>query len=171
MADRESKGFGHDDIGIAVVVQTMVEADVAGVMFVGNPMNARADEIVINASWGLGEAVVSGMITPDEYIVGRDDLDVRSRTLGSKELKVVRDQNAGTGTVEEAVSATLQGQHTLSDDQASELAELGRRVTEHYEGLPQDTEWALADGSFFLPQSRPITGVAFPWEADPDLWP
>ncbi|MEE8397616.1 MAG: PEP/pyruvate-binding domain-containing protein [Desulfobacterales bacterium] len=171
VAYRQSKGFGHSDIGIAVVVQTMVEADVAGVMFVGNPMNARADEIVINASWGLGEAVVSGSVTPDEYIVGRDTLKVKVRTLGSKEVRVVRDPKAGSGTAEEPVPATLQGQHTLSDEQLGELADLGRRVNAYCDGLPQDTEWALADGSFFLLQSRPVTGVAFTWEEDLDLWP
>jgi pyruvate,water dikinase len=69
------------------------------------------------------------------------------------------------------VPADLQGQHTLSDDKAGELAELGRRVTAYYDGLPQDTEWALADGSFFLLQSRPVTGVNFTWEEDLDLWP
>jgi pyruvate,water dikinase len=170
-AYRQSKGFGHSDIGIAVVVQMMVEPDVAGVMFVGNPMNARTDEIVINASWGLGEAVVSGSITPDEYVVGRDTLKVKRRTLGTKELRVVRNRESGSGTVREPVPDGLRGQYTLSDDQAGELAEMGRRVTAYYEGLPQDIEWALADGSFFLLQSRPVTGVEFTWEEDLDLWP
>ncbi len=170
-AYRHDKGFDQGDIGIAVVVQTMVEPQVSGVMFVGNPMNARADEIVINASWGLGEAIVSGAVTPDEYIVARDTLQVKGRTLGSKELRVVRDQEAGSGTLQEPVPATLQEEHTLSDEQAGELAELGRRVTAYYEGLPQDTEWAFADGSFYLLQSRPVTGVDFTWEEDLDLWP
>ena len=170
-AYRQSKGFGHSDIGIAVVVQMMVEPDAAGVMFVGNPMNARADEIVINASWGLGEAVVSGSVTPDEYIVTRDTLQIKRRTLGSKEFKVVRDRETGNGTVEEPVPGSLQDVYSLSDDQTCDLAELGRRVTIHYEGLPQDIEWALADGSFFLLQSRPVTGVEFTWEEDLDLWP
>ena len=171
VAYRQSKGFGHSDIGIAVVVQTMVEANVAGVMFVGNPMNARADEIVINASWGLGEAVVSGRITPDEYIVARDTLKVKVRTLGSKEIRVVRDPKSGSGTVEEPVPDDLRGRHTLSDEQLGGLADLGRRVTVYYDGLPQDIEWASAGGSFFLLQSRPVTGVAFTWEEDLDLWP
>ena len=170
-AYRQSKGFDHGDAGIAVVVQTMVEADVAGVMFIGNPMNARADEIVINAGWGLGEAVVSGSVSPDEYIVARDTLHIKSRTLGSKELRVVRNRKTGIGTVREPVPDSLKSQHTLSDEQASELAEMGRRVNAYYDGLPQDTEWALADGSFFLLQSRPVTGVAFTWEEDLDLWP
>ena len=170
-AYRQSKGFDHADVGIAVVIQTMVDADVSGVMFVGNPMNARADEIVINSSWGLGEAVVSGSVQPDEYVVGRDTLQVKDRILGSKELRIVQDQESGNGTVQEPVPATLQRQHTLSDDQAGVLAELGKRVTAYYEGLPQDIEWALADGSFFLLQSRPVTGVEFTWEEDLDLWP
>ena len=171
VAYRQSKGFGHSDIGIAVVVQTMVEADVAGVMFTGNPMNARADEIVINASWGLGEAVVSGSVTPDEYIVDWDSLNVKQRALGSKELRVVRNLATGNGTVEEAVADDLRDQHTLSDKQAAELAVMGRDVTTYYEGLPQDLEWALADGAFFLLQSRPVTGVDFTWEEDLELWP
>ncbi|KKN39638.1 hypothetical protein LCGC14_0741430 [marine sediment metagenome] len=168
---RHDKGFDHNTIGIAVVVQKMVEPDVAGVMFVGNPMNARADEIVINASWGLGEMVVSGSVTPDEYIVDRNTFMIKHHILGSKELRVIRDQKAGSGTIQEPVPITLQEQYTLSNEQASALAEMGRQITAYYEGLPQDIEWALADGSFFLLQSRPVTGVEFTWEEDLDLWP
>ncbi|HJN51068.1 MAG: PEP/pyruvate-binding domain-containing protein [Pseudomonadales bacterium] len=169
-AYRQDKGFDQAEAGIAVVVQAMVEPDVAGVMFIGNPMNARADETLINASWGLGEAVVSGAVTPDEYIVGRD-LEVKRRTLGGKELRVVRNQETGNGTVKEAVPVGLRGEHTLSDAQLGELTDLGRRVADYYEGLPQDTEWALAAGTFYLLQSRPVTGVDFTWEEDLDLWP
>jgi pyruvate,water dikinase len=170
-AYRHNKGFEKAATGIAVVVQMMVEPEVAGVMFVGNPMNARADEIVINASWGLGEMVVSGSVTPDEYIVGRDSLKVKRRTLGSKELRVVRDHKAGKGTIKEPVPAKLQEQYTLSDDQAATLAEMGKKVTAYYGGLPQDIEWAMANNSSFLLQSRPITGVEFTWEEDLDIWP
>jgi pyruvate,water dikinase len=170
-AYRHNKGFDHGAAGIAVVVQTMVKPDVAGAMFVGNPTNARADEIVINASWGLGEMVVSGSVTPDEYIVARDTLQVKRRSLGTKGLRVVRDQKAGSGTVRKPVPENLQAEYTLSDEQAGELAELGQRVNAYYEGLPQDIEWALADGSFLLLQSRPVTGVEFTWEEDLDLWP
>ena len=170
-AYRHNKGFDHKTIGIAVVVQKMIEPDVAGVMFVGNPMNARADEIVINASWGLGEAVVSGSVTPDEYILSRDTLQIKRRTLGSKEVQVVRNKETGSGTVEEPVSKNYQDKYTLSDDNANVLAEMGRKVTSYYEGLPQDIEWALTDRSFFLLQSRPVTGVEFTWEEDLDLWP
>ncbi|MHA2035927.1 MAG: PEP/pyruvate-binding domain-containing protein [Promethearchaeota archaeon] len=170
-AYRHNKGFDHTAIGIAVVIQKMVEPDVAGVMFVGNPMNARADEVVINASWGLGETVVSGRITPDEFVVARDTLQIKHRTLGSKKLSVVRNQNKSVGTIEKSVPDKLQNEYSLSDKQISELTELGRRITSHYNGLPQDIEWAMEDDSFFLLQSRPVTGVEFTWEEDLDLWP
>jgi len=170
-AYRQNKGFGHRDIGIAVLVQKMVEADVAGVMFTGNPMNARADEVAINASWGLGEAVVSGTVTPDEYIVDRDTLKIKRRTLGSKELRIALDRETGSGTVRESVPIGLQEKHSLTDEQAGDLAELGGRAMAFCGGLPQDIEWALADGAFFLLQSRPVTGVPFTWEEDLDMWP
>lgn len=168
---RHNKGFKHKSIGIAVVIQKMVKPDVAGVMFVGNPMNARADEIVINSSWGLGETVVSGSVTPDEYIVDRDSLTVKRRSLGSKELQIIRDLESGSGTIQKPIPVTLQNQYTLMDDQICILAEMGRKTTEYYDGLPQDIEWALEGGSFFLLQSRPVTGVEFTWEEDLDLWP
>ena len=170
-AYRHNKDFDQNVIGIAVVVQKMIEPDVAGVMFVGNPINARADEIVINASWGLGEAVVAGIITPDEYIVARDSLKIKRRILGSKKLRVVRNQEVGNGTIKETVPNNLQNSYTLSDNQINELIKLGRNVTNYYEGLPQDIEWALRGDSFFLLQSRPVTGVEFTWEEDLDLWP
>jgi len=169
-AYRHNKGFDHSVIAIAVVVQKMVESDVAGVMFVGNPMNARADEVVINASWGLGETIVSGRITPDEYIVTRDTLQIKRSTLGSKKISIVRNQKTGVGTIEKPIPNNLQAKHSLSVDQIRELTELGQRVTNYYDGLPQDIEWALMDGSFSLLQSRPVTGVEFTWEEDLDLW-
>ncbi|MHA2260436.1 MAG: PEP/pyruvate-binding domain-containing protein [Promethearchaeota archaeon] len=170
-AYRHTKGFDHHAIGIAVVVQKMIEPNAAGVMFVGNPMNARADEVVINASWGLGETVVSGKITPDEFIVDRDTFHVKHRTLGSKKIQVVRNRENGFGTVEEDVPNNLQNKYSLTDDQIRELTELGRRVTTYYDGLPQDIEWALSNGAIFLLQSRPVTGVEFTWEEELDLWP
>lgn len=170
-AYRYNKGFDHDTIGIAVVVQKMVEPDVAGVMFVGNPMNARADEIVINASWGLGENVVSGSVTPDEYIIDKHSFKIKRSRLGGKKHRVVRDRKTGNGTVREPVPKNLQEQYTLTNEQVSTLAKMGNQVTEYYEGLPQDIEWAFVNDSFFLLQSRPVTGVEFTWEENLDLWP
>lgn len=170
-AYRQNKGFDYNDLSIAVVVQLMVEPDVAGVMFVGNPINARADEIVINASWGLGEVVVSGSITPDEFIVDRETLQIKRRSLGSKKFQVIRNKETGIGTAEELVPGNLQDVYSLSDDQIRKITELGLKVMNYYDGLPQDIEWALVDSSFFLLQSRPVTGVEFTWEEELDLWP
>lgn len=167
---RHNNGLEKAATGIAVVVQMMVDAEVAGVMFVGNPMNARADEIVINASWGLGETVVSGSVTPDEYIIGRDPR-VKRYSLGSKELRVTKDIKAGKGTTKEHVPAILRERFTLTDEETVKLAELGRKVKDYYGGLPQDIEWAWSKGKFYLLQSRPVTGVDFTWEEDLDLWP
>lgn len=167
---RNTKGFDHDVSRIAVVVQTMVGSEVAGVMFTGNPMTAATDEYVINASWGLGEAVVSGIATPDEYVMKAHTLKVKEKTLGTKAVQVVRDPQTGVGTVTEDVPSSDQARFTLTDSQAAELAELGRRVTRFYDGLPQDTEWGFAGGTFYLLQSRPITGVEFSWDSDVDSW-
>ncbi|MCA1841841.1 MAG: hypothetical protein LC792_01370, partial [Actinobacteria bacterium] len=169
-AYRNNKGFDHMQSGIAVVVQMMVEADVAGVMFTGNPMTGATDEIVINASWGLGEAVVSGVTTPDEYVLTTTKLVPRDKTLGTKMVRIVRNPESGLGTVTEDVPLPEQAKFTLTDSQAAELGALGRQVTGYYGGLPQDIEWALAGGTFHLLQSRPVTGADFSWDADVDAW-
>jgi rifampicin phosphotransferase len=174
---RQRNGFEHLDARIAVVVQDMVESEVSGVMFTGNPRTAATDETVIDASWGLGEAIVQGIVTPDEYVVkwgillteGEPAIGSRhplERTLGSKEKRFVRDPETGQGTVIEDVPSAQRAEYALEDSEVAALAELGRRVTEHYDGYPQDIEWALAGGTLYLLQSRPITGVEFSWDAD-----
>lgn len=169
-AYRADKGFDTAGLGIAVVVQVMVASEVSGVMFTGNPMNEATDEILVNASWGLGEAIVQGITTPDTYVVKWPDLRIRDKTLGAKEVEVVRNPQTGTGTIEREVPQERRGQFTLSTEQVEALADLGRRVTQRYEMMPQDIEWAFADGRFFLLQARPITGVEFSWDADVDDW-
>src|SRR5262249_23272466 len=98
LAYRKTQGFDSFP-SIAVVVQAMVESEVSGVMFTANPVNTATDEIVINASFGLGEAVVSGIVTPDEYVVGARTSKILNRTLGTKKVEVVRDPVAGSGTI------------------------------------------------------------------------
>jgi phosphohistidine swiveling domain-containing protein len=163
VAYRQKNGFDHFAVKIAVVVQEMVESDVSGVLFTGNPITAATDELVINASWGLGEAVVSGMVTPDEYVVRAGDLTIKHRVLGTKLRQIRRDSQAG-GTLTEDVASDKQAEYTLSDSEAAELSRLGLRVQNYYSGIPQDTEWALAKGEFYLLQSRPVTGVTFSWD-------
>ena len=163
---RKTQGFDHFKTSIAVVVQTMVESEVAGVMFTGNPINSATDQLMINASWGLGEAVVSGIVTPDEYIVGARNLKVLNKTLGSKEHKIVRNAEFGNGTVHLPVSAADRAAFTLDDGQVATLAEIGLRIQKAYEDFPQDIEWAYAKGQFYVLQARPITAVDFSWDAD-----
>jgi pyruvate,water dikinase len=151
---------------IAVVVQTMVASQVSGVMFTGNPLNAATDQIMLNASWGLGEAVVQGITTPDEYIVWHRNLAVLEKAKGSKEVEIVRNPDTGRGTVQRDVDSARREEYTLTDEQASELAEIGAGVQELYEGFPQDIEWGYADGQFYLLQARPVTGVEFAWDSE-----
>jgi pyruvate,water dikinase len=167
---RNRNGFDSPDVSIAVVVQQMVDSSVSGVMFTGNPMTADSGEIVINASWGLGEAVVQGLITPDTFCVRTADLVIRERTLGEKALKIVRDSAAGSGTVTIPVGDSDRSASTLTDGQIKDLANLGRRVADYYGQLPQDIEWAFAGGELYLLQSRPITGVEFSWDEEVDAW-
>ncbi|MHB8693623.1 MAG: PEP/pyruvate-binding domain-containing protein [Solirubrobacteraceae bacterium] len=165
VAYRKSGGFTEFP-SIAVVVQRMVASEVSGVMFTGNPLNEATDEIVLNASWGLGEAVVQGITTPDEYVVRHADLAVLDKTMGGKEVETVRDPDTGHGTVERDTDEARRGEFTLSDERAIELARVGIGIQELYEGFPQDIEWAFADGQFYVLQARPVTGVAFSWDAD-----
>ena len=159
---RKSQGFDHATATIAVVIQEMVEAEVSGVMFTANPRNARTDEIVINASWGLGEAIVSSLVTPDEFTLDLNTLKVKDRLLGAKEKRIVR--GPVNGTVEQEVSEEDRNRYSLDEDQLADLGDLGRRIMRHYGGLPQDIEWAYTGGSFYVLQSRPVTGVEFLWE-------
>ena len=169
-AYRHHGGHDHGSALLAVVIQKMVESESAGVLFTGNPLSARTDEIVINAAWGLGEGVVSGILTPDEFVLDRGTLAIKSRVLGSKEVRIVRDGTAGTGTVEEQVPGTERDVYSIDDEAVVELGALGQRVMDFYGGLPQDIEWARADGRLYLLQSRNITGVEFTWDEDVDGW-
>jgi pyruvate,water dikinase len=165
VAYRKRGGFTEFP-SIAVVVQTMVASQVSGVMFTANPLNAATDEIMLNASWGLGEAVVQGITTPDEYIVRHKGFVVLDKTLGSKEVEIVRNPDTGHGTVQRDVDPARREEFTFTDDQAIALAEIGAGVQALYEGFPQDIEWGYADGEFYLLQARPVTGVEFSWDAD-----
>lgn len=178
---RQHNGFDHLAVGLAVVVQQMIESETSGVMFTANPRTAATDETVINASWGLGEAVVQGIVTPDEFTVKAgplriDDVEVMGsrhvleRSLGSKQQQFIRNPETGHGTVVDDVRLDKRGQFCLTDDQIIDLAALGARVTRHYGDWPQDIEWAFAGGELYLLQSRPITGVEFSWDADVNAW-
>jgi pyruvate, water dikinase len=139
---------------VAVVVQVLLDPDCAGVMFTRNPING-ADERMIEASWGLGEAVVAGLVIPDSYRVARDG-QVLERRAGLKRI-AVRSLATG-GTVEEEIAAGDAERLCLDDDRLEELNQLALRCEEVY-GPDRDIEWAIADGTLYLLQCRAVTRV------------
>jgi pyruvate,water dikinase len=150
---RQKKGmFVRPSVG--VVVQALLDPEVAGVMFTQNPING-ADERVIEASWGLGEVVVAGRVIPDHYRVSRPG-EVIERTGGLKKVAIRR--AADGGTVEEQLSAHEAERHCLSDDQLAELNDLAARCEGVY-GAGRDIEWAFAGGRLYLLQCRPVTQI------------
>lgn len=168
---RHRNGFNHAEVDIAVVVQRMVASEISGVIFTGNPLTEATDEIVVNASWGLGEAVVSGIVTPDNFVVkDGDTLHVRDRILGNKEISIQRDVSKSHGTIEKPVAAADRERFCMTDDSVVKLCRIALRVQEHYDGFPQDIEWGYENGRFYVLQSRPITGVEWSWDADCEDW-
>ncbi len=152
---RGVNGFGQADMDIAVVVQRQVDSTRAGVMFTVNPASGQRDELVIEGSFGLGEAVVSGSVSPDRYVVAKATLAIRRREVHHKDLLI--EYSPDGGTRRRALSEEEALRPVLSDEEVIAVAELGRRIEEHYE-FPQDTEWAFdPDGALWMLQSRPIT--------------
>jgi len=149
LAYRKRQGVSDEIMAMAVVVQRLVPAEVAGVLFTRDPLDPEGTRMLVEASWGLGEAVVSGRVMPDRFHLDRGTGQVRERHISCKGQMV-------TAAGAQAVPAEKQNQPCLNDAQLAELAELGRRVEEFYRG-PRDLEWAWADGRFWLLQARPIT--------------
>ena len=146
-------GLPVDHIGLAILIQAQVAADTAAVVFSANPVNGRLDEIVINASYGLGESIVGGTTTPDTFVVSKDDLTIVSRTIGEKRLMTVP---VPGGTRELETPALLRDLPSVTDNLVLELAALARRL-ENGAGVPVDIECAIHDNDIYLLQSRPIT--------------
>ena len=149
---RCSQGYDQSAIAIAVVVQEMVESEKAGVMFTVNPVTHNKDEIQINASYGLGESVVSGRVTADSYIINKSGSLVEV-TIGSKEIKIVY---ADKNTKEEPVSETKRIQRALNDTEITALLDAGLKIERHY-GMPMDIEWAIRNNEVYILQARAIT--------------
>ena len=149
---RAQKG-SLDDLAMAVVVQHMVEPDVAGVLFTVDPVQRRRDQMVVEAVFGLGETAVSGSVTPDNYVIARDGRLKRSRIARQPYALVGLPDG---GTEERALSPEDGAAPTLAEDDLRRLAELGRLLEEHGGG-PQDIEWAIAGGVLYVLQSRPVT--------------
>jgi phosphohistidine swiveling domain-containing protein len=149
---RAAHGISQDGISLAVVVQRMVESDASGVLFTANPLTGTRTQTVIDATVGIGEALVSGKIEPDHFVV--QDGRIIGRSLGAKAVSVRCVDGGGTRLVAE----TVKDRQALPDDAVLELVRMGRKVEDGF-GLPQDIEWARAGSKLFLLQSRPITSL------------
>ena len=155
-----------DGVGMAVVVQLLVPAETAGVLFTAHPISGRRDHVVINASWGLGEAVVSGQVTPDTLVLDKADRSVVSREITDKAIMTVRSDD---GSAEQPVPSELRQRPALDDAAALELLALADRIEALY-GRPMDIEWARAEERFAILQARPITALPEPSVAPPSSW-
>ncbi|MYL17814.1 phosphoenolpyruvate synthase [Halorubrum terrestre] len=153
---RQQRGFPHSEVDIAVVVQRMVDADKSGVMFTSHPSTGEP-QVTIEAAWGLGEAVVSGTVSPDNYVYDRERGEVDQVTVADKKVEMVKDEETGE-TVQLDVDEDRRNERVLSDADIGDLVELGELVEDHY-GAPQDVEWAIYDGEIYMLQSRPITTI------------
>jgi pyruvate,water dikinase len=141
------------DLGMAVVVQLQLAPDRSGVMFTMDPVGRRRDQMMIEAVWGLGEAVVSGRATPDHYMVGRDGA-VKQARISVQEV-AVRTGESG-GVIQYTLTPEEGGARVLTDSELAELSKLGRQLEALF-GRPQDVEWAYEGGRLYLLQSRPVT--------------
>jgi len=148
-----SKKGSLGDLGMAVVVQRMVDADIAGVLFTCDPVRKRRDRMVVEAVIGLGEAAVSGAVTPDHYVLKRDG-SVRKAQVHAQPYAVVADPRGGV--VERPLSPEEAGARKADDELLAALARLGEDLEQRV-GVPQDIEWAVQDGQLYVLQARPVT--------------
>lgn len=152
---RTKNHFPHNKVYIAVVVQKMINSEKAGVAFSINPATNNKEEIMIEAGFGLGEAVVSGSITPNTYIVDKKNYKIKDIKLSEQEWAYYRDVNLER-TVKRRLSEKKGKEQVLSEDEIRKLARIIHKIEDHYE-VPQDIEWAIEEGRMFIVQSRPVT--------------
>lgn len=150
---RRAQGYDKQKVALAVVLQQMIESESAGVVFSNNPAG-NSDDILINASYGLGEAIVSGIVSPDEYICARDGNIIKS-VIGSKEIQIVYD---GQGTKKEPVSEEKREQQVLNPVLVGQLVTEVLKIEAHY-NRPMDIEWAVKEGKIYILQARSITTI------------
>lgn len=149
---RRQKG-SLEDLAMAVVVQRQLDPEKSGVLFTIDPVQRRRDQMVVEAAWGLGEAVVQGLVVPDHYVVARDGRAKHVR-ISRQSVAIVRAADGGTREVE--LDSEQGDARVLSDEELQRLAEFGRNLQESFGG-PQDIEWAIEDDTIYLLQSRPVT--------------
>ena len=150
---RIERKMDEQNISLAVVVQKMIQSEVAGVCFTVHPVNKDKNQLIIEAGFGLGEAIVSGSITPDSYVIDKKDLKIIKKNILKQDKMIVRSKN-GKGVL--VISAQNNESQKLSNNDIIKLSKLCIKIEKYYK-RPQDIEWALKDNKFYILQSRPIT--------------
>lgn len=151
---RFEKELHHSPISVAVVIQKMIDSEIAGVCFTVHPVTKDRKQMIIEACYGLGEALVGGIITPDTYVIEKAKLKIIDKNISEQKKKIIF--KPGGGTKEMLTSRQARSKQKLSNEKILELVELCQKIENHY-GLPQDIEWALEKGKLYILQSRPIT--------------
>ncbi len=151
---RARNQISHAEVALAVVVQQMVQSEAAGVLFTANPLTGKRSQTLIDATLGLGEALVSGQVEPDHYVVDSLGEQILGKTLGAKALSIQGQAGGGTVTIHHAAA----DRQALPDEQILALARFGQQAQAHF-GSPQDMEWAWAGGRLYVVQSRPVTSL------------
>jgi len=152
---RVKNNFPHNQVFISVIVQKMVNSEKSGVIFSVNPLNNNENEILIEAGWGLGEAVVSGAINPDEYIVMKEDFEIKNVNVQKQDWMFTLDLNFGK-TVKQNINGAKAESQVLNEFEIVKLAKLAKKIEKHYQ-KPQDLEFAIDGANIYIVQSRPIT--------------
>jgi pyruvate,water dikinase len=164
---RTKNGFDHKRARMAVVVQTLIEAEASGVLFTSDTVSGRNDQVIIEAVFGLGEGLVSGRISPDRVHLSRQNLHVAGYITGEKTIEIIAN---ATGSRERAIDPVRAKSRSLDDETARKLGALGLQA-EAALGGPQDVEWAVASGQIYILQSRPITTLVPPRsDEDRQIW-
>jgi len=140
-------------ISVAVVVQKMIQSKISGICFTVHPVTEDYNQMIIEAGYGLGEAIVGGRITPDTYTINKKHWKIIDKNINQQKIMIVKDKD---GNIEKQVLRSEQGKQKLSDSQILKLAKICQRIESHYK-TPQDIEWALFKDKFYILQSRPIT--------------
>jgi pyruvate,water dikinase len=156
---RHEQGIAHNRGLIAPIVQVMVDADTAGVLFTANPVTGARDEIIVESNWGIGESVVSGAALADYYVLDKDTLTTKSTRIPRKNVMVTIDGAKGVGRAERAVPEELADRRTLSETQLVELGTAGKEIACHF-GFEADVEWAYENGKLYILQARRIRNLA-----------
>lgn len=150
---RNEKGMKDTHVSVAVVIQKMVQSEVAGIAFTVHPVTEDPNQMIIEACWGLGELIVGGMVTPDSYVIDKRDWTIIDCNISEQQEMLVR---GSSGNTKVAIATNRSARQKLNESQIIELVRLSVTIERQY-GFPCDIEWAMEDGKFFIVQSRPIT--------------